>query len=330
MSFVYGQVLIQEFNNKLTIINYIRTMKKITFILLAVFMLLGNRAICQSSYLLNEDFDSYTVGTFPSNWILRYPGAGGNLQVVTNSEFVSASNSLKLEGAPNNSANAEFLLPSTPDIVWLELNVKVSHVGLIYKSGYPNALIGFNNNDISSWSNGYASVSFTESGSIFAAGMLLQPYNENQWYKVKIKYNAVMNSMDVWIDDVQKGVNLAFSGNYLKYNAVLLNGGNAGYSVDYFDNVKVWADTSTGIDKVHGTHSIQINLNQDNSIVTIQCASEASGQLVSIYNIQGQLKMQQVLQEGVNDVDIAALPKGLYVVKAGIKASQTIQKIVKK
>ena len=32
-------------------------MKKNTFILLAVFILLGNRAICQGSYLLDEDFD---------------------------------------------------------------------------------------------------------------------------------------------------------------------------------------------------------------------------------------------------------------------------------
>lgn len=305
-------------------------MKKITFILLAVFILLGNKAICQSSHLLDENFDSYTVGTFPSNWILRYSGAGNDLQVVTNSEFVSGTNSLKLEGAPNNSANAEFLLTSTPDIVWLEFNVKVSHEGPVYMSGYPHAMIGFNNNDISSWCYGYASVGFSESGSIYAANTILQPYNKNQWYKVKIKYNAIMNTMDVWIDDVRKGTDMALAGNFLKYNAVLLNGGNAGYSVDYFDDVKVWADTSTGIDKAYGANAIQISSNRDNGIVTINCASEASGQLVSIYNIQGQLKMQRTLQEGNNDVDMAALPKGLYVVKAGIKEYQTIQKVMKK
>lgn len=305
-------------------------MKKITFILLTVFMLFGNKAICQSSYLLDENFDSYTVGTFPSSWMLRYPGAGSSLQVVTDTEFVSASNSLKLEGRPNVSANAEFLLTSTPDIVWLEFNVKVSHEGPVYMSGYPHALIGFNNNDISSWSYGYASVGFSESGSIYAAGTTLQSYNKNQWYKVKIRYNAVMNTMDIWIDDVQKGTNMTLAGNSLKYNAVLLNGGNAGYSVDYFDNVKVWEDTYTGVDKTHGTHSIQISSNQDNGIVTVKCASEASGQLVSVYNMQGQLKMQQALQEGNNEVAMAALPTGLYVVKAGIKASQTIQKIMKK
>lgn len=122
----------------------------------------------------------------------------------------------------------------------------------------------------------------------------------------------------------------AFTANTSKYNAVLLHGGNAGHSIDYFDNVKVWEDTYTGIDKAHGENSIQIISNQANSIITINCTSEASEQLVSIYNIQGQLKMQQVLQEGINDVDIAELPKGLYVVKAGIKASQIMQKIMKK
>ena len=305
-------------------------MKKITCILLAVFILIGNRAICQSSYLLNEDFDSYAVGAFPSSWMLRYTGAGRDLQVVTNSEFVSASKSLKLEGAPNGSANAEFILSSTPDIIWLEVNVKVSHVGSTRYPDYPHALIGFNNNDASSWSNGYGFVGFNGSNLIYATGTTLQSYNENKWYKVKIKYNAAMNSMDVWIDDVQRGVNLALSDNSLKYNAILLHGGNAGYSIEYFDNVKVWEDTFTGINKTHGENSIQIISNQANSVLTIKCTREASGQVVSIYNIQGQLKLQQELQEGINDVDISAFQRGLYVVKAGIHEYRIIQKILKK
>ncbi|MEA4937221.1 hypothetical protein SDC9_116206 [bioreactor metagenome] len=302
-------------------------MKKITFILLAVFIFSGNMVLCQSSDLLDENFDSYTAGTFPLGWTLQYPGAGSDVQVVTNAEFVSAANSLKLEGRPNLSANAEYILSSTPDVVWLEFNVKITHVGQIHMSGYPHAIVGFNNNDMSSWCSGYASVGFSESGSVYAANTTLQSYNENQWYKVKIKYNAAMNSMDVWIDDVQKGTNLALSGNSLKYNAVLLNGGNAAYSVDYFDNVKVWAETSTGIDKAAGVGFVQISSKKD--VVTVKCTSEASGQLASIYNLQGQLKLQQLLQEGINDIDISALPKGLYVVKAGMEESESIQKILK-
>ena len=304
-------------------------MKKITFILLAVFIFSGNKVLCQSSDLLDENFDSYTPGTFPSGWTLQYPGAGSDVQVVTNAEFVSATNSLKLEGSPNNSANAEYIMSSTPDVVWLEFNVKITHVGQIHMSGYPHAIVGFNNNDMSSWCSGYASVGFSESGSVYAANTILQSYNENQWYKVKIKYNATLNTMDVWIDDVQKGANMAISGNSLKYNALLLNGGNAGHSIDYFDNVKVWAETPTGIDNTQGANSIQISSNQDNSVVTINCTSEVAGQLVSIYNIQGQLKLQQLLQEGTNMIDISALPKGLYVVKAGIKECESIQKMMK-
>ena len=304
-------------------------MKKITFIFMAIFVLSANMSIGQSSYLLNENFDSFTTGTFPSAWVLRYPGAGASLQVVTNSEFVSANNSLKLEGKASNSANAEFLLSSTPDIIWLELNVKVSHEGQISFPDYPHAIVGFNNNARSSWANGYGFVGFYTAGSIVAAGTTLQSYNENQWYKVKIKYNAALNTMDVWIDDVQKGANMPLSGNSSKYNALLLNGGNAGHSIDYFDNVKVWAEISTGVDMTQGANAIQIGSNQDNSIVTIKCASEASGQLVSIYNIQGQLKLQQLLQEGTTDIDISALPKGLYVVKAGMNEYQSIQKILK-
>lgn len=305
-------------------------MKKITFILLAVFIFSANNTIGQGSYLLNDNFDSYAVGTFPSTWVLRYPGYGSEYQIVTNSQFVSTGNSLKLEGRTNNSANAEFMLPSTPNIVWLELRVKVTHDGTIIYPTYPLALVGFNNNTVSSFSAGYACVSFNGAGSIVAGGSDIQTYNENQWYKVKIKYNTLMSTMDLWIDDVQKGTNMPVTGNTRMYNALLLHGGNAGsHSIDYFDNVKVWDEIYTGIDDAHGLNAIQISSNRDNNVVTVNCTSEAAGQLVSIYNMQGQLKLQRVMLEGRNDIHISELPKGLYVVKAGAKEYQSIKKILK-
>ncbi|BEG99075.1 hypothetical protein BSYN_13400 [Bacteroides sedimenti] len=284
----------------------------------------------QSSYLLNENFDSYTAGTFPSNWVLCYPGFGADLQVVTNSDFVSGPNSLKLEGATNNSANAEFRLSSTPDIIWLEVNVKVSHKDAIGIPSYPHANVGFNNNEVTTWGNGYGFVYFFASGSIVAGGKELQTYNENQWYKVKIKYNAGINKVDVWIDDVLKGSDLTLSGASLKYNALLLQGGNAGHSIGCFDNVKVWADTSTGINETSASNSIQIISDQAQDVITVKCKNDAAGQLISIYNIQGQLILQQPLLEATTDINVSALPKGLYVAKAGNKECQSVQKFVKK
>lgn len=305
-------------------------MKRITLFLVAVLIFSANKVIGQNSYLQYENFDSYTVGAFPSSWVLRYPGYGTSFQGVTDSEFVSAGNSLKLEGRTNNSANAEFMLSSTPNIVWLELRVKVTHEGTISYPTYPLALVGFNNNTVSSFSAGYACVSFNGAGSIVAGGVDIQTYNENQWYKVKIKYNTLMSTMDLWIDDVQKGTNMPVTGNTRMYNAVLLHGGNAGsHSIDYFDNIKAWDEIYTRIDDAHGSNSVQISLNQDNNVVTVNCTSEAAGQLVSIYNIQGQLKLQQVMLEGSNDINISELPKGLYIVSAGAKGSESIQKILK-
>lgn len=304
-------------------------MKKITLILLTVLIFLSNKAMCQSSYLLNENFDSYTAGTFPSNWVLCYSGFGKNLQVVTSSDFVTGPNSLKLEGSTNESANAEFRLTSTPNIIWLEVNVKVTHKDAIGIPGYPQAQVGFNNNNVSSWSNGYGYVKFTGTGLITAGDKELQTYSENQWYKIKIKYNAGINKMDVWVNDVLKGSDLTLSGNSLKYNAILLHGGNAGHSIDYFDDVKVWADTSTGINETSASNTVQIISDQAKDIITIKCNNEAAGQLISIYNIQGQLILQQPLLEAINDINISALPKGLYVVKAGNKECQSVQKFVK-
>lgn len=304
-------------------------MKKITLIMMTVLFFLSSKAVCQNSYLLNENFDSYASGTFPSNWVLCYPGYGQSLQVVTNSDYASSPNSLKLEGATNNSSNAEFRLSTTPDIIWLEANIKVSHQGALDIPGYPLANIGFNNNEVSSWGNGYGCVGFFAAGSIVAGGTTLQAYNENQWYKIKIKYYAAINKIDVWVDDVLKGSGITLSGNQIKYNAVLLQGGNAGHSVDHFDNVKVWADTSTGINEISAPNSIQIFSDLAKDVITIKCKNATPGQLISIYDIQGHLILQQPLQEAISNIDISTLPKGLYITKVGNKECLSVQKLVK-
>lgn len=303
-------------------------MRKITLIMMTALLFLSSKAMCQNSYLLNENFDSYAVGTFPSEWVLCYPGYGKSLQVVTNSDSASSSNSLKLEGAAGNSANAEFRLSTTPDIIWLEANIKVSHQGALNIPSYPLANVGFNNNIVSSWANGYGCVGFFAT-SIVAGGTTLQAYNENQWYKIKIKYYAAINKIDVWVDDVLKGSGIAISGNQMRYNAVLLQGGNAGHSVDYFDNVKVWADTSTGINEINAPNSIQIFPNPAKDVITIKCKNATPNQLISIYDIQGHLILQQPLQETISNIDISTLPKGLYITKVGNKECLSVQKLVK-
>lgn len=308
-------------------------MKKTTLILTFILIGLANKAMCQSSYLVNENFDSYSVGTFPSTWTLTYPGYGTSLQVVSNSTSVSGSNSLKLEGAVGNAANADFNLSSTPDIVWLEVMVNPSKLEVPYYQYYPIAVVGLNNEAGSSWGNGYGCVYFTN-GSIYAGGptaTVLQTFNEGQWYKVKIKYYAALNKMDVWIDDVSKASGVALSGNSPKYNAALLVGSNACHTKCFFDNVKVWDDNAvtTGINEINSTPSIQIYPNPATDKITVKAPIVSPDQFISIYDITGHLLLQQPLKEETTDIDISSLSKGVYVAKMGDKKSSTSQRWVK-
>src|SRR3989339_2215654 len=58
--------------------------------------------------IFSDDFESYTVGTFPSSggWELVYSGAGSSYQYVDNTHAVSGTKSLHLIGSYCWSANA--------------------------------------------------------------------------------------------------------------------------------------------------------------------------------------------------------------------------------
>ncbi len=306
-------------------------MKKITLILAFVLIGLTNKAMCQGSYLVNENFDSYSAGAFPTTCTLTYPGYGASLQVVSNSTSVSGSNSLKLEGATGNSANVDFNLSSTPDIVWLDVMVNPSKLEPPYYINYPIAVVGFNNEAGSTWGDGYGCVYFTN-GAIYAGGTNLQPFNESQWYKVTIKYYATLNKMDVWIDNTPKASNVALSGkpgHY--YNSVLLAGSNACHTKCFFDNVKVWDQSTipTGMNEINSTPAIQIYPNPATDKITVKAQVISPDQLISIYDLTGHLLLRQQLQEETTDIDISSLSKGVYVAKMGDKKSTTSQRLVK-
>lgn len=51
--------------------------------------------------------------------------------------------------------------------------------------------------------------------------------------------------------------------------------------------------------------------------------------VISIYNLQGQLLLQQQAQQGITDIDISELPKGVYIVRLYSNASAEAGRIIK-
>ena len=294
-----------------------------------LFILTGLTNHVMGQTLLDDNFDAYTIGTFPTTWVLKYSGFGASLQSVSNTKAVSASNSLKLEGKSNNSANADFMLKSTPDVVWLEVSVNTSKLETAAYPTYSTATVCFNNETASSWGQGYAGVNFI-AGSIYTStGVNLQNFTEGLWYKVKIKYMVSAKRMDVYIDDVLKATNIVLAGNNTKYNSVLLQGGNACHTLSYFDDVKVWDDLSTGMNEIKTTNLIQIYPNPATNKITIKNQSTVQNQQISIYDVQGQLVLSSSSKQAITDIDISKLAKGLYVTKIGNDEKVSTQSFIK-
>lgn len=204
--------------------------------MLVILVCAGN--VSAGDIIFEDNFDSYTVGTFPSSggWILRYNGLGSAYQIVDNSQYVSPPNSLKLEGRYGWAAAADHLLSEKPDQVILEADIKVTRPDG-GTTGWLNAFVNFVDPDVS-WGRFYA-------GTYFGANKLINekiPYNFNQWYHIKVKQDMTTRSYDVWIDDELIGTfNVPIDG---YYKAIRLDAGNAGHTRAWFDNVKVYPATS--------------------------------------------------------------------------------------
>lgn len=188
--------------------------------------------------IFEDNFDSYTVGMFPSSgdWILRYNGLGSAYQIVDNSQSVSQPNSLKLEGRRSWAATADHLLSEKPNEVILEADIKVTRPDG-GTTGWLNAYVNFVDPDVS-WGRFYA-------GAYFGADKLINgiiPYNFDQWYHIKVKQDMTKRLYDVWIDNEHIGTfNVPIDG---YYKAIRLDADNAGHTRAWFDNVKVYQATS--------------------------------------------------------------------------------------
>ena len=78
-------------------------------------------------------------------------------------------------------------------------------------------------------------------------------------------------------------------------------------------SVRCIKDNNTGIEDINYFEKIEVFPNPAQNNITVENTS--NDEMLSIYNMQGQLVLKQVLNGTKEDIDISALSEGMYIVK---------------
>jgi hypothetical protein len=192
----------------------------------------------QESTIFEDNFESHTNGSFPSSsWVLLWSGAGNAYQIVTNTQYHSATHSLQLMGSYGYSAVATRNFSNTSDLIGYEAYIMSSD-----SSG--GASIAFFNQSAATWGKYYAMVSFLN-GSIWGGydtAQRLQDFTANTWYKIRVILSRTSRVFNVTIDDVLVKQNLVEPNNPNEIASLQLQVGWLN-TVNYFDDVKVFSSS---------------------------------------------------------------------------------------
>lgn len=223
---------------------------KSLFAVVIVFILLGS-IFCPliqganspiESTLFSDNFESYTVDTFPSNggWELVWDGRGNQYQVNSIQYSKSQTKSLQLWGGPNWSAVAQKHFTSTSNQIGYEVSILISQIG----SGGPGRVdyFGFFNKEVYVWGRHYATIQFNhDTGNIITdTGSVIGSWVPGVWYTVKIILDKTTKTYSVWVNGDLKGTTFPVSNKDIEnINAFQLQSDHPGVK-DYFDNVRVF------------------------------------------------------------------------------------------
>ncbi|MGD8546175.1 MAG: hypothetical protein PVH12_08390 [Candidatus Bathyarchaeota archaeon] len=187
-----------------------------------------------------DDFESYAIGTFPDTWDLVFNGAGNAYQIVVNNVSVSPNQSLQLKGTNSwNSVAARYIYTTAPTLSF-EVYVMIEEV---LGTTAHSSRVGFWSLKPNGWGRWYCQVVFLNNGSLMCGGQLLQSYEAGTWYKVNQTFDRSANTVSVWINDVQVGIDIPGLPTVSPYDvqAFALSGQGSGVTT-YYDNVKFTAE----------------------------------------------------------------------------------------
>jgi len=200
------------------------------------------------NYLINDDFESYAVNTFPSSggWTLLHNGAGNQYQIVTTSQAHSGSQSMQLKGKNWWAADMGKSLSFSQSVFFCEVwaRASASATGQLEDRGE----IRFAQVTSGNWTFYGAVYLSAENGQIMAyAGdrinnqIAIQSYNANQWYKLKLKIDIPQQKMSVWVDDILRLNNQSVTFPTIGFNSFQLTAEH-GNTTFWYDDLSVWKE----------------------------------------------------------------------------------------
>ncbi|MDH7477398.1 MAG: hypothetical protein QHH17_03330 [Candidatus Bathyarchaeota archaeon] len=190
--------------------------------------------------IFQDNFESYTVGTFPyeGGWTIVWNGMGDEYQVIIDSKYCSPTKSLQLWGTYGWSCHVERHFSSDAEVIGFEAYVMVEDCNPEQIS----ATVGFWNRDMGPWGKYYATVEFAENGLIRASSFVeavdIEPYVPDVWYKIKLILDRSANKFSVWVNDEIKASNINTAQTY-DMDALQLASRLAEVQC-YYDDVKVF------------------------------------------------------------------------------------------
>ena len=232
--------------------------------------------------LFEDDFERYTVGTFPSTggWELWADGAGTKSQIIVDNISAPPTKCFQLIGYDGWAAYPAIRFKSDSQVIGYEVNVRVEEIRV---GARDNARVAFCSRVSASILREYAAVFFQDDGKISSGGKVLQSYVAGSWYNVKSILNRSNETYSIWIDGVLLGEDLAVtttSGDITVYPSVLIEGFSVSQCFNgvkmYFDDVKIFEVTEPRNPRLEVTPSVGLAATTltgsgfaSNSIITV-------------------------------------------------------------
>jgi len=180
--------------------------------------------------LFNDDFEDYTTGIHPENWITRFEGA---YSMISEDVAYEGGKSFMLISYGSWVSVEAFPLDSVPLQIIYEGAVYINQSDKGYVIGF-----GFKEND-----NTYRylnAVRFNNNGKI-NIGYDIQNWLPQTWYKIRVACDFSMQTGKLWINDILSPNNITLS-NQDEIQDFVLGGINflSSTSEAYFDNIKIY------------------------------------------------------------------------------------------
>ncbi len=188
-----------------------------------------------------DDFESYSLNSYPTSFTQIYNGSGDADQKVISTTGPDASSTqvFQLVGRSGWASEHIWLLPTTlPATLVIQAYIRPV-------SGQWPGRFGLRNPS-GSWGTRVSAVLFDSSGNITALQngsdsdkVQLGTYTMNTWYLVRMEHHLSARTYDVYIDGVQVGTDIPMHPT-LDPTQLHLTAGNTGSNTIYFDDVGVY------------------------------------------------------------------------------------------